>query len=75
MKESYGEGLADRTGLEPYAEGGDILGVASVRGTGRRAIELRNQNYRVPTLLCQGEGNTHVSVMARVSVTRRSPRT
>lgn len=75
MKESYGEGLANRTGLEPYAEGGDILGVASVRGTGRRAIELRNQNFRAPTLLCQGEGHTHAAAMARQSAARRSPRT
>ena len=75
MKESYGEGLADRTGLKSYAEDGDILGVALARGTGRRAIELQNQEFRMPTLLCQGEGNMHVSVMARVYVTRRSPRT
>jgi hypothetical protein len=29
MKESYGEYLANRIGLESYAEDGDILGVAS----------------------------------------------
>ena len=48
MKESYGEDLAHRTGLESYAEDGDILGVASMRGTGRPAIELRNQAFRAP---------------------------
>jgi hypothetical protein len=48
MKESYGEDLANHTGLKPYAEDGDILGVASMRGTGRPAIELRNQAFRAP---------------------------
>ena len=32
MKESYREGLASRSGLEPYAGGGNIAGVASARG-------------------------------------------
>ena len=32
MKESYREGVASRSGLEPYAGDGDVAGVASVRG-------------------------------------------
>ena len=32
MKESYREDLASRSGLDPYAGGGDVAGVASVRG-------------------------------------------
>lgn len=32
MKESYRENLASYSGLEPYAGGGNIAGVASVRG-------------------------------------------
>ena len=32
MKESYREGLASRSGLEPYAGDGDVAGVASARG-------------------------------------------
>ena len=43
MKESYEEGLANHFGLDPYADAGNSVGVASVRGIGRRAIELRNQ--------------------------------
>jgi len=43
MKESYEEDLANHFGLDPYADAGNSMGVASVRGTGRRAIELRNQ--------------------------------
>ena len=46
MKESYGEDLARHSGLEPYAEDGDVLGVALARGTGRPAIELRNLRNR-----------------------------
>jgi hypothetical protein len=44
MKESYVEGPANHCGLEPYAG----AGVALARGTDRRAIELRNQAFRVP---------------------------
>ena len=32
MKESYREDLASRSGLDPYAGGGNVAGVASVRG-------------------------------------------
>ena len=32
MKESYREGLASRSGLEPYAGDGNVAGVASARG-------------------------------------------
>ena len=56
MKVSYGEDLASRSGLEPYADGGNVVGVASARGTGRPAIELRNQVIRAPTLSNLREG-------------------
>jgi hypothetical protein len=35
MKESYEKDLASHLGLEPYAGGGNVAGVASARGTGR----------------------------------------
>ena len=38
MKESYDEELATHIGLAPYADGGNVLGVASVRGTDRLGI-------------------------------------
>jgi hypothetical protein len=57
MKESYGEDLASRSGLEPYADHGNAVGVASARGTGRPAIELRNHPFRAPTLCCLREGH------------------
>ena len=58
MKESYEEELAIRLGLDPYADASNSVGVASVRGIGRPAIELRNHHFRVPTLSCHEEGNT-----------------
>ena len=58
MKESREEELATHLHLNPYADDGDIVGVASGRCTGRPAIELRNQHFRVPTRWCNGEGNT-----------------
>ena len=58
MKESYGEDLASHSGLDPYADHGNVVGVASARGTGRPANELRNHASRAPTLWCQREGNT-----------------
>jgi len=75
MKESYGEDLASHSGLKPYADHGNVVGVASARGTGRPAIELRNQSFRVPTLSCLREGNNCVGVMASRRGTRRSRRT
>jgi hypothetical protein len=75
MKESYEEELAIHFGLDPYAEAGNSLGVASARGTGRPAIELRNPHFRVPTLWCHEEGNTHGRVMASGRAARRSRRT
>ena len=55
MKESYREDLASHSGLESYADGGNAVGVASARGTGRPAIELRNHPSRVPTLWWRGK--------------------
>ena len=49
MKESDGEELATHIGPDPHADGGNVVGVASVMGTGRPAMELRNQVFRVST--------------------------
>jgi hypothetical protein len=50
MKESYEQGLAGPLGPEPYADNGNVVGVAWARGTCRPGIELRNHHSRVPTL-------------------------
>lgn len=75
MKESYGEDLASHLGLEPYADHGNVVGVASARGTGRPAIELRNHPFRAPTPLGGLEGNMLPCVMASKAAARRSHRT
>ena len=74
MNESCEEGLAAHLDLDPYADAGDGVGVASGGGTGRPAIEFRNLQCRVPTLLCDGEGNTQGRVMASGPAARRSRR-
>src|SRR5688500_6639396 len=61
-------------GPEPYAGSGDTSGVAWGKGTGRPAIELRNQPSRVPTLSNCGEGNTQHRGLVSGEVTRRSQR-
>ena len=50
MKESYGKGLANYPG--PELCGGDrkVMAEALDRGTRRPGIQLRNQNFGVPTL-------------------------
>ncbi len=75
MKESYEEGVASHLGLEPYADCGNAMGVASERGTGRPAIELRNHHFRAQTLSRLGEGNMRHRVMASGVAARRSQRT
>jgi len=57
MKEPYGKGPASHPGPEPYADNGNIVGVAWTRGTRRPAMEFRNHHFCVPTLYCHGEGN------------------
>jgi hypothetical protein len=76
MKESYGEVLASHSGLEPYADDGNVVGVASAKGTGRPAhpegTRLRNPPFRVPTPLGEREGNTPHCDMASDVAARRS---
>ena len=74
MKESYGEDIAYHTGLNSYAEGGNTLGVASTRGTGRPAIELRNHHFRASTVSCWREDYMQGTALVRFSVARRSRR-
>ncbi len=45
MKEFYDEEVATHIAPDPYAGGGNALGVASVMGTGKQAIELRNPSF------------------------------
>lgn len=44
-EESYGQELASHPGLGPYADDGNIVGVASARGKDRRDDELRDHLF------------------------------
>ena len=48
MKESYREDLASSSGLNPYADGGNDVGVASVRGDAGQPL-----SSDIITLVCR----------------------
>ena len=48
MKESYREDLASSSGLNPYADGGNDVGVASVRGDAGQPL-----SSEIITLVCR----------------------
>jgi|AP45_3_1055517.scaffolds.fasta_scaffold131572_2 hypothetical protein len=54
MQESYEEDLANHFGLNPYADGGNDVGVASGRGTGR----LRLLSSEILTFVCRLSGGS-----------------
>ncbi len=62
MKEPYTEGLATHCGPEPCGGVRKDAAEALDRGKRRPAIELRNHQSGVPTLLTDGEGHTMCSV-------------
>jgi hypothetical protein len=74
MKKSYEKDLASHLALDPYADHGNVVGVASARGIDRPAMELRNHLFRVPTPLGGVEGNTQRCGKASVAAARRSQR-
>ncbi len=61
MQESYREDLASCSGLEPYADHGNVVGVASARG---------NAGQLLSSEIITGEGNIVAAVMWRGSVGR-----
>ena len=56
MKESTKEDLANHFGLELYADGGDVMGVATTEGYAGKLLSCVPHPYRVPTLLVLREG-------------------
>ena len=60
MKESYREDLASSSGLNPYADGGNVVGVASVRGDAGQPL-----SSDIITLVCR---SCHVMEKAISSV-------
>lgn len=48
MKESYREDIASSSGLKPYADGGNVVGVASERGDAGQPL-----SSDITTLVCR----------------------
>jgi len=56
MKESTKEDLANHFGLELYADGGNVMGVATTEGYAGKLLSCVPHPYRVPTLSVLREG-------------------
>jgi len=75
MKESYREGIASHSGLEPYAGEGNLAGVASARGNAGRRL-----SSEIITSVCRScpdleKAISTAPLLARCGRTRRSLRT
>ena len=84
MKESYREDLASHSGLEPYADDGNIVGVASARGNAGQPL-----SSEITTFVCRpcltvekatsplplhGEAETDTAESENLSMCRHSKR-
>jgi len=56
MKESYKEDLANHFGLELYADGGNVMGVATTEVYAGKLLSSVPHPYRVPTVSVLREG-------------------
>jgi len=62
MKVRYGEEVANRFGPESCGDAREGVAEALIGETDRPGIEPRNQEFGMPTLLCEAEGNTELGV-------------
>ena len=74
MKESYRENLASRSGLEPYAGDGNIMGVASARGNAGQPLSSDITSFACRLCPDRGKATSLVPLLARHERTRRSLR-
>ena len=58
MKDSNKEDLANHFGLELYADGGNVMGVATTEVYAGKLLSSVPHPYRVPTLSVVREGKT-----------------
>ena len=65
MKESTKEDLANHFGLELYADGGDVMGVATTEGYAGKLLSSVPHPYRVPTLFVLREGKMFHCVIGK----------
>ena len=62
MKVRYGEEVANRSGPESCGDACEGVAEALIGETDRPGIEPRNQEFGMPTLLSDAEGNTELGV-------------
>ena len=64
MKESYGEGLANHTGLESCGGDSNVMAEALTEEHTGGLSSSEISSFRVPTMFTEWEGNTRGSVIA-----------
>ena len=62
MQESYGEGLANRTGLESCGGDSNVMAEALTEESTGQPLSSEISFFRVPTVFSDREGNTGCSV-------------
>ncbi len=75
MKESDEKDLASHLGLDPYADHGNVVGVASARGTDRPSYRAPKSELPCADTVVSVEGNTRRCALASSVTARRSRRT
>jgi len=77
MKESYKEDLANYFGLELYADGGNVMGVATTEGYVGKLLSSVPHPYHTGCrhCLCCGKAKCSNSILASDGMARRSRRT
>ena len=75
MRESYKEDLANRFGLELYADGGNVMGVATTEVYAGKLLSSEITHTECRHCLCCGKAKRSIALLASVGMARRSRRT
>ena len=75
MRESYKEDLANRFGLELYADGGNVMGVATTEVYAGKLLSSEITPTECRHSLCCGMAKRSIALLASVGMARRSRRT
>ena len=75
MKESNKEDLANHFGLELYADGGNVMGVATTEGYAGKLLSSEITHTECRHCLCCGKAKCSIAILASDGMARRSRRT
>jgi hypothetical protein len=75
MKESYKEDLANHLGLELYADGGNVLGVATTEVYAGKLLSSEIISSECRHCCVCGKATRFIALLASGGMTRRSRRT